>query len=299
MKSKIIITLLSVIIFTQIAFAKGVGTTMFQILQMPMTAYDAALANTSISGEQSALSNAALIPFLFRSLTLSHVVYLEDMRYSVGDINVPLSENSGINFSFCYFDSGKMNKILDDDGRYKEDGSFSANDKVFNLSYGTRIGDSLSLGLALKYIQQQIDDVSYSGFLTCLDGLYFVTNDIFFTAGIKDLGSDIEGYSVPSKFYCGVTGAFNETTTGIVQYDNYFNEDLYELKLAIEKNVDNFSIRLGYIVPNKNYSGTNNSFLTNLTAGLGLKFTGFFVDYAWLPKGDLGNMHMFTLRINF
>ncbi|MBQ4178828.1 MAG: hypothetical protein II598_03680, partial [Elusimicrobia bacterium] len=67
MKSKIIITLLSVIIFSQFVFAKGVGTTMFQILQMPMTAYDAALANTYVSGEVSALSNPSLIPFLFRS----------------------------------------------------------------------------------------------------------------------------------------------------------------------------------------------------------------------------------------
>lgn len=299
MKSKIIITLLSVIIFTQFVFAKSVGTTMFQILQMPVTAYDASLANTSISGEESALSNPSLIPFLFRSLTLTHVVYIEDMRYSVGDVNVPLSENSGINFSFCYFDTGDMDRYVESDESYKTDGTFNASDKVFNLSYGTRIGDSLSLGLALKYVQQQIDDVSYSGFLTSFGGLYFVTNDIFFTAGIDNLGADIEGYSVPTKLYCGVTGAINETTTGIVQYDTYFNEDLYELKLAIEKNVDNFSMRFGYIVPNKDYTGTNNSFLTNLTAGLGLKFNGFFIDYAWLPKGDLGNVHIFTVRINF
>lgn len=299
MRLRFIVVFLSIIIFNQFLYAKGVGTTMFQILHMPMTAYDAALANTSISGEESALANAAMIPFLFRSLTLTHVVYLEDMRYSVGDINVPLNENSGINFSFCYFDSGKMDKYLDDDGGYKEDGSFNATDKVFNLSYGTRIGDSLSLGLALKYVQQGIDDVSYSAFLTSLGGLYFVTNDIFFTAGINDLGADVSGYNVPSKFYCGVTGAINETLTGIAQFDYCFNEDLSELKLAVEKNVDNFSIRLGYVVPNRDYNGTNTTFLTNVTVGLGLKFTGFFVDYAWLPKGDLGNTHVFTIRVNF
>jgi hypothetical protein len=299
MKSKIIITLLSVIIFSQFVFAKGIGTTMFQILQMPMTAYDAALANTSTSGEMSALSNSALIPFLFRSLTMSHVVYLEDMRYSVGAVNVPLNKNSGINFSFCYFDSGEMDKTLDDNGRYKEDGSFSANDKVFNLSYGTRIGESLSVGLSLKYIQQKIDDVSYSGFLAGLDGLYFISNDVFVTLGIDNFGSDIKGYSVPTKLYCGLTGNFNETMTGIVQFDSYYNEDLSELKLAIEKKVDKIDMRFGYIIPSKEYNGTNSPVLTNLTVGLGINFTSCFIDYAWLPKGDLGNVHMFTLRINF
>ena len=58
-------------------------------------------------------------------------------------------------------------------------------------------------------------------------------------------------------------------------------------------------MRFGYVVPNKDYNGTNNSFITNLTLGLGVDFTNLIVDYAWLPKGDLGNVHMFTVRINF
>lgn len=299
MKSKIIITLLSVIIFTQFVFAKGVGTTMFQILQMPMTAYDAALANTYVSGEVSALSNPSLIPFLFRSLTLSHVVYLEDMRYSVGDINVPLGSRSGINFSFCYFDSGNMDRIEESGGSYQTDGTFNANDKVFNLSYGTRLGSAFSAGLSLKYVEQNIDDVSYSNFLFGLNGLYFVSNTVFLTVGLQNFGSDVEGYSMPTSLYCGLTATLNETTTWVIQVDDYYNEDLCEFKVALEKKVDKLAMRFGYIVPSKDYNGTNNAFITNLTLGLGIDLTNFIVDYAWLPKGDLGNVHMFSVRVNF
>ncbi len=299
MKSKIIITLLSVIIFTQFVFAKGTGTTMFQILQMPTTACDAALANTYIANEVSSLSNPSLIPFLFRSVTLSHVVYLEDMRYSVGDINIPLSSRSGINFSFCYFDSGDIDRLETSGNSYKTKGTFKADDKVFNLSYGTRLGSAFSAGLSLKYVQQNIDDVSYSNFLVGLNGLYFVSNNVFLTAGIQNFGSDVKGYSMPTSLYCGLTASLNETTTWVFQLDDYYNEDLCEFKLALEKKVDKFAMRFGYIVPGKDYNGTNNAFITNLTLGLGLDLTNFIVDYAWLPKGDLGNVHMFTVRVNF
>ena len=52
-------------------------------------------------------------------------------------------------------------------------------------------------------------------------------------------------------------------------------------------------------MPSKDYNGTNNAFFTNLTLGLGLDLSVFVIDYAWLPKGDLGNVHMFTVRVNF
>lgn len=299
MKSKVIITLLSVIIFAQFVFAKDVGTTMFQILQMPVTAYDAALANTSVSGEVSALVNPSLIPFLFRSLTLSHVVYLEGMRYSVGDINVPLSGKSGINLGFCYFDSGDMDRMKESGGSYKTNGTFSANDKVFSLSYGTRLGSMFSAGLSLKYVEQNIDDVSYSNFLVGLNGLCFVSNTVFFTAGIQNFGSDVKGYSMPTSLYCGLTATLNDNTVWVFQLDDYYNEDLCEFKIGLEKKVDKLAMRFGYVVPSKDYNGTNNAFFTNLTLGLGLDLSVFVIDYAWLPKGDLGNVHMFTVRVNF
>jgi hypothetical protein len=135
--------------------------------------------------------------------------------------------------------------------------------------------------------------------LVGVSGLYFVSDFVYFALGINDFGSDVKGYSMPTDLYCSLTGNLNDTTIGVIQVDNYYNDDLCELKLAVEKKVDNFSMRFGYVVPNKDYNGTNNSFATNLTLGLGLNITNFFIDYAWLPKGDLGNVHMFTVRVKF
>ncbi len=299
MRLKFAVILLSLIIFTQIIYAKDIGTTMFQILQLPTNAYDAALANTTGSDELSALSNPALIPFLSRSITLTHVIFLENMKYSVGNVNVPLTDKSGINIGLCYFDSGKMNRTIESGDSYITDGDFNATDKMVTLSYGKIFKDSFSIGASVKFIEQKIDDTSYSSFLVGVNGLYFFSNNVFCTLGIDNFGSDVKGYSVPTDIYCGLTANMNETTKGVIQLDNYYNESLCELKLALEKSIDNVSMRFGYILPTKDYNGTNNSFATNLTLGLGIDFKFIVVDYAWLPKGDLGNVHVFTVRVNF
>ena len=155
MKIKICFVIFFIVLFLQTAFAKGIGTTMFQILQMPTNAYDAALADTSSMGDNSSIGNPAIIPFTERALILSHAVYLQNMRYSIGTLNLPITETYGFNVSFCYFDMGSMDRTLDYNGGYINDGSFSASDKYLNVSYGRRIGEFFSAGVSLKYIKQE------------------------------------------------------------------------------------------------------------------------------------------------
>ena len=281
-------------------FAGGIGTTMFQILQMPTDAYDAALANTSSMGDNSVLVNPSLLPFIKKSIILSHAIYLQDTKYSIGNINIPVKEDSGLNISFCYFDVGDIDRTLEYNDGYMYDGSFNVNDKYLNISYGKKISQFFSAGASLKYIKQNIDDVSYSGFAASLSGLYFFTKDVYCNLGINNFGPAINGYCLPTNLYCSLVSPIGEKSIGIIQIDDYYNDEIIDCKIAVETGFEDvLFLRLGYnIVLNKNYDGTNNDFITNLTLGAGLKFNKFFIDYAWLPKGDLGNVHMFTLRIN-
>ncbi|MCR4663031.1 MAG: PorV/PorQ family protein [Endomicrobiaceae bacterium] len=273
---------------------------MFQILQMPTNAYDAALANTSSMSDNSVLVNPSIIPFVDKSIILSHAIYLQDTKYSIGAINIPIKEKSGLNFSFCYFDMGSMDRTVEYDGGYISGGSFNADDKALNVAYGFKIGEDYSAGVSLKYIDQKIDDVSYSGFAASLSGLYFISNTMYLNLGLNNLGPDVSGYSLPTNLYCSFVSPIGEKSMGIIQIDDYYNDEIIDFKIATETGFEDILfLRLGYNwVINKNYDGTNNDFINNLTLGLGIKLKGFFVDYAWLPKGDLGNIHMFTLRIN-
>lgn len=297
---KKIITVILLVFLAQICRAKGIGTTMFQILQLPASAYDAALANTTGAGETSALSNPSIIPFLKTSIVFTHAAYIEDTKYSIGDINIMLSKNSGFNFGFCYFDYGSMDGFVEYGDGYISNGTFSSNDKVFNLSYGTKVYKAFYSGLSLKYISQTIDDVSYSGYAASLSGLVFFNNNTFCSFGINNLGANIKGYDLPTNLFFSLSSEIDETVLIVIQIDDYYNDELFEFKIATEKSFDDiFFVRFGYVAPTKNYGGSNNGFITNLTLGAGLKFKNFFIDYAWLPKGDLGNINMFTLRVTF
>ncbi len=300
MKLKFVLISFFVVLLCRTVFADGIGTTMFQILQMPTNAYDAALANTTSMGDDSVLENPSLIPFVPKSIILSHAIYLQDTKYSIGAINIPIKKDSGLNISFCYFDVGNIDKTLEYNDGYIDDGSFNVDDKYLNVSYGRKIGQYFSAGLSLKYIKQNIDDVSYSGFATSLSGLYFISNETYFNFGINNLGLAVSGYSLPTNLFCSIVSPLGEKSVGIIQLDDYYNDDIVNFKAAIDTGFEDIVfLRLGYnIVLNKNYDGTNNDFITNLTLGVGLKFNKFFIDYAWLPKGDLGNVHMFTLRLN-
>ncbi|MBQ3834889.1 MAG: hypothetical protein II816_05175, partial [Elusimicrobia bacterium] len=169
-----ILSLLLILSVSSVVLAKGVGTTMFQILQLPASAYDGALAYTTVGGEYSAIQNPSIIPFLQRSVILTHAVYLEDTRYSVGDVNLMLNDNSGINFAFYYFDYGKIDRYIESGIGYEKSGSFNPSEKVLNISYGRRMNRNLYAGASLKYIGQTIDDVSYSGYAIGFSGMYFI-----------------------------------------------------------------------------------------------------------------------------
>jgi hypothetical protein len=54
-------------------------------------------------------------------------------------------------------------------------------------------------------------------------------------------------------------------------------------------------VRLGYLIGPENTEGS----LAGLSAGLGLQWGAWTVDYAFLPKGDLGISHMFSISLGF
>lgn len=298
---KRIYTLLLLLLCYSLSFAEGQGTTIFQTLQLPLTAYDASLANTFISGKQSALNNPAIVPFLETSVTLSHAIYLVDTSYSVISANYNINNKSSINLSALYFNYGNMDKTFDDgSGGYIQNGSFDANDKLVSFSYSRMPNDKISYGLSAKYINQTIDNVSYNGFALHLSGLYFINDNFFVIGGLNNIGPKVCDYNLPTNFYLGFSGYLSEPLLFVSQLDNYFNDEITELKLALEYvPVDIFNFRFGYTLPVKKKFADENELITNLTLGIGLKFNALSIDYAWLPKGDLGNVHMFSLLYKF
>jgi hypothetical protein len=298
---KIYFILFFILFFYINLFAGGQGTTIFQTLQLPLTAYEASVANTFISGTDSALNNPSILPFTKNSVILSHAIYLADTNYTVLGGNYNINEKSSINFTFSYFNYGSMDRYIEDPiSGYIKQGSFDANDKLFSISYARNINNKVSYGITLKYISQNIDDVSYNGYALHLSGLYFINSNAFILTGLNNIGPKVKDYNLPVNFYLGLAGYLKEQLLLVGQLDNYYNDSITELKLALEYElIKIFSCRFGYVIPIKKEFANENEFLTNLTLGVGLKFSIVDIDYAWLPKGDLGAVHMFSLTYKF
>lgn len=277
-------------------FAGGTGTTIFQILNIPGNAYDASLSNINIIRKQ----NPPLIPFDSYSFNFTQGFYLAETKYSSAFANLPVSKYSSIGISVVYFDYGSMLKTYDDgSGGYIEAGRFGANDKVVSLTYGLKMTKKLFGGLSVKYIKQDIDDVSYSGFAVDAGFLYFMKKNVAIGSGVSNFGSKVNGYSLPSDIYLGLFSNVTKKTKLIAQLENYYNDDLYELKLAAETGFEKLTLRLGYDFPLKkqNFVNVNDNIINNFSFGIGLDFDFLMFDYAWLPEGYLGNIHMFTIGI--
>lgn len=294
---KIYFILCFIFLFHVNLFAYGQGTTIFQTLQLPLTAYDASVANAFVSG----ISSPAVVPFLQNSVILSHAIYLVDTSYTILGGNYNINEKSGINLSFLYFNYGSMDRYLDDgSGGYIRQGSFEANDKLVSISYARKFNNNITCGLSLKYMSQTIDDVSYSGYALHLSGLYFINDNVFVITGLNNLGTKVRNYNLPANFYLGLSWYLTQQLLVMGQLDNYYNDSISELKLALEyEPIKIFLCRFGYAVPIKKEVADENELITNLTLGVGLKFSIVDVDYAWLPKGDLGSIHMFSLTYKF
>lgn len=293
---KIFLPLVAISVFTSLVFAGGAGTTVFQVLNMPLSAYDASLANISILKHQ----NPSSIPYNPYSFGFTQVFNIAQTKYSAAYADIPLTENSGLGFSFLYFDYGNMPRTYSDgSGGYIENGTFGANDKLISLAYGLKFNNKISAGVALKYVKQDIDDVSYSGFSGSVSTLFFTGENTVIGAGINDMGPKIKEYNLPSDGYIGISHSISDKTSLSAQFDAYYNDDAYYLKLAAETGVEFLMLRFGYDLPLKKQSffDTNTNSLNNFTFGIGFDFKALSVDYAWLPKGDLGSMHMFSLLI--
>ena len=301
MKLKFLLTIFILLHLVCFSYAGEVGTTAFQVLTFPMSAYNASLSNITISGAASSLSNPSIIPYTSYYLLFSHAVYLADTNYNVLSFNLPITEKSSIGVSLTYFDLGTMQKTAETSGGYIIQGDFSANDKVFAFSYGLKLNDDITAGASLKYLKQEIDDIGYSAVAFTVSGLYFIDDKMYCGAGINNIGNAVNGYNLPANLYFSFLYYVFDYLTGIAELNTYYNDNIYELKLAAEASYESLNFRIGYKIP-LNYQqriDLQNELLSNLSLGFGINLSFLNIDYAWLPKGDLGNVHIFSIGVNF
>jgi len=302
MKLKTLLSLFIMQYLVCFSYAGEVGTTAFQVLSLPMSAYDASLSNITIADTASSSSNPSIIPYTSYCLLFSHAIYLADTNYNVLSFNLPITKKSSIGVSLTYFDLGTMQKTAETStGGYVIQGDFSANDKVFTASYGLKLKDDVTIGASLKYLRQNIDNVNYSAVALTVSGLYLIDDKMYCGAGINNIGNAVNGYNLPTNLYFSFLYYIFDYLTGVGEVNTYYNDGIYELKLAAEATYEKLQFRAGYKIPlsYQQRIDLKNELLSSFSLGFGINFNSFSIDYAWLPKGDLGNVHIFSIGVEF
>jgi hypothetical protein len=304
---KVIAALLMISVLSADLFAAAAGTTLFNFLKMPLNASQAATAGMNAFSINSAGANPAIIPFADRTfLCASYAVYFQDTSFNSVNLTIPFKNDyHGISVSYGGFDYGRMDSYIEDSsGNYVKNGTFGASDAFFGASYGRIITEEIYAGAGLKYAWQTIDDSKISAILFNASAIYMPDATWYISGGFDNAGPEVDGYPMPSSLYVSLMDTPEELNSMFMygfEIRIFFDETMW-LKGACEFNYEKtFFARLGYNFPlnNNNNALSNDWYDRNLSAGFGVEYGFFAIDYAWLPFGDLGNTNMISLQINF
>lgn len=313
------IILISLILFLNVNAFEKVGTTSFQFLKVITTARAAAMggAYTSIAinsdaifWNPSAISDvgnfSASFGYVDWFMDVGHYSFsaaytidgigtfgLSGMMSDVGDIQV--TRVSELGFVGSTYNPGLTGEV------------FSPKAQVVGLTFAKALNDRFSFGITAKYAYEDLVYES-TGVLMFDGGLRFKTNykSIVLGASLRNFGPEVkfidESYPLPQTLTIGISSylfspddpllANSHNHSLLVSYDisqprDYDQQHAFGMEYNFN---DMIYLRGGYL-----FNGDQEGF----SAGLGLNYKGYQVDYSFSDYGEyLDSVHRVTIGLN-
>lgn len=230
-------------------------------------------------------------------VALHHNSWLAGIIQETAVVALPMGNLGGFGFSGNYVNYGTLSGY-DTSGTQISD--YTPTRYGFSLGWGKEILEDLSAGVALKGFMQSIDDISYSGLSVDLGGLWCPTKNLRVGAAFTNLGTTVEGYAQASAMRLGGSYRFDFSRNNhllLAASAALEPQGVNRLQVGAEDVIFSFlALRVGY---QANLADSQIKNLTGLTAGIGVMFEGFGLDYAYLPYGDLDTAHRISLSYKF
>ena len=186
------------------------------------------------------------------------------------------------------------------------DNTFGASDSAYIISFSRTIIENLSAGLNAKMITQKIDTNSataYAGDIgmiwdTPLDGLSFGASAQNIGTSIKFLN---EADPLPLNYKAGLGFVWEPAASSQITLaadanmprDNgFWCSGGVEFKKDFSQDIS-ACLRAGYKTVSQEGLGSG------ITAGAGIVWKQFGLDFAWVPYGDLGDTFRYSLLMSF
>jgi len=235
---------------------------------------------------------AGLIQINQKEATFMHNEWLYDLKYEFLAYCQPTK--IGVNgISITYLRMGNL------EGKDKDDnpiGNFAAYDYAVSIAYAIAANQHLSVGANSKFIQQKIEKEDANAIAVDIGILYLEPlKEGFKTAMVlQNLGSKLKFVqkreSLPLTYKVGVSYKNNNL---ILAGDITNPEDnAMRINLGIEYLPTSIlALRIGY--------NSQNDLDSGWTFGIGFRLRNLYVDYAFVPYGELDNTHRFSLTKKF
>lgn len=266
-------------------------------------------AYTAVAEDASAAywNPAGLVQINQMSATFMRATYLEDITYQYAAYAHRLSPYSVIGVSMLATDIGKIEQT---DTMNNSLGSFTPRDQAYALTYSRAILElsdrdhDVAIGVSAKYVTSKIVDRGY-GYAVDLGLMTFNFTKIPYRLGfaVQNLGRgqkfDQNYDSLPLKIKVG--GALSPFRNFLLASDIVFpKQNKFYFCLGTEvwaepSDKSRISIRAGYNSQMSRIQGG----LSGISFGAGVGLQYFTVDYAYVPMGELGSTHRFSLNFDF
>ncbi|MCG2726607.1 MAG: PorV/PorQ family protein [Elusimicrobia bacterium] len=307
---KIIISIVALMLPTAV-FSSGAGTTAANFLKVSMNARAIAMggAFSALADDSGAVfSNpAGLAGFSGQELGFGFTTYLEGSK--MGNISYA-RDISGNRFGFgmtaLNISGIEKRGLTDNTGIVSSLGDFDSNDVALSFAYASKdsfksVLENMDSGFALKFIKSTIDDSS--AFAVAIDAgiLYRASEKMNVSLVLQNLGSKMkyeeESDPLPLDLKVGMLYRSSNRLNLTAELNQYFIDEKFYPSFGGEYWFrDAFALRGGYKF---GYDTGNLGKEVGLSLGFGIKVSDLGVDYAYLPFGDLGNIHRFGFWLQF
>jgi outer membrane protein OmpA-like peptidoglycan-associated protein len=291
----------------------GKGTTAATFLKIGVGARAVAMgeAYVAISDDVSAVNwnPSGLAQLKYPEVTAMHVFWFEDIFFDHIAWALPLPVGvAGV--SLVYLNGGSL--LRSDPGDTPDDpdrGSFSAADIGFTGGYGFAFNESMFLGANIVLFSETIDSQSSLGWAMDLGFMYKLPwEGLTLGAVLQNLGPATrvaeEYFRLPINFKVGLSYYLRSDILLSLDYNQLLEQE-GEIALGVEYRFEEIiAIRAGYSYQGKIdnadlYSGFGTNAVSGISAGMGVYYENFRLDYAFVPYGFLGSAHRIALTYSF
>ena len=286
--------------------ANDAGTSTAQFLKLGAGARATAMGNSSVglSGDSTDIywNPAGLNGVTGKgSLSVMNAAWFEGISYDWASFAMPYKNWGVFGVGVQYLSYGSIDQ-MDDTGL--QTGSFSPTDMCVSLSYARKF-KGIDLGANVKYVSLKILDTA-AAYAVDLGAQYkaknLLNNKLTLGCAVQNMGTQIKfiDQSDPLPFNIKVGGAYEIKSNWLAVLDvnapidnAVFAGAGTEYVYRVKEKIDLIG-RAGYNTENIQTGGMN-----GVTAGIGVRYAGYCLDYAFVPYGDLGNTQRISLSIGF